>query len=120
MEPIGLDKNEIVHCLRAFRDELEELIGELQDPATTHVSEARELLRKLKNGLRRDCELRFSEEGRQAMTEIEAQSYLPAIREAVNILVEVDPDSVPNQEWYDHLSHAYTSIVNVLDDLEHR
>jgi hypothetical protein len=120
MKPVGLNKDEIVQCLRAFRDKLDELIGELQDPATTHVSEARESLRKLKSSLHRDCERRLSEEGRQAMTEIEARSYFPAVREAVNILVEIDPDSMPNQDWYDHLSQAYTSIANVLDDLEHR
>ena len=79
--------------------------------------EARQLLKKLKDGLRQDGKLGDTNRGQSQMTGAEKRFFYPAVSQALGE-IRVAWNSVPSENWFSELYGARVNITYVLHQLE--
>ena len=106
-----MSESEMQACLEELQgflneiDALTTLIGDRQILQGAEKSEAQELLKGLKGGLKAENNRTSTVSGRAALNEVERDYYAPAVHEAFCEL-KMTTDSVPGTAWTDELKGA--------------
>ena len=115
-----MSKRECIEKLSSYRDEIEEIISLLEGNSFLRGADkkhAQELLKNLKQKLKKDYELHDKVRSKKLMSDIEESTYLPAINKAYLNIKQIKSNSIPGQKWFDLLDNAKYEIDFYLEQL---
>ena len=112
------EEQQIINRLKAYQKQMDDLLELLKSLPMkgSHRSEAQQMLKALKDGLRSDYQRGNSQRGREQMTQAGLQYFHPAVHGALS-RIRVRWNSVPAEDWFDQVYDARIDITHMLDQL---
>ena len=113
------EEQDVIDRLERYEQRFDELLALITNIAqrATRRAEAQELLKQLKEDLRRDYRAGDTVKARERMTEVELCYLHPAIHQA-STDIHVRWNSIPNEKWISELYAARGNITYMLDELK--
>lgn len=113
------EEQSVIDRLKAYNKQFDDLLALLEGIPLGREGKdrARQLLKALKDGLRRDFKVGDSTRGQSQMTQAEKQCFYPAVHQA-HAEIHVAWNSVPSGKWLSELYGAQINITHMLHDLE--
>lgn len=120
MGRIGLSKAECEIALQSYLEEIQELMGLVEDHKNMTVpmqDKASRQLSDLKSCLKTDFELRRTAKSEAQMTDVERAIFSPAVSQTYAFF-GIKAGSKPSPEWFSQLYEAEGTISYALESLK--